>query len=171
MAFKWILVVTTLLAVPLTAETGTCGLVKISGDRFQGTGKIHWGFSGAIRRMNSYAHACRVKIYVTSSFSKDGAGVVSGAVVKPSKISNHFVGHAIDINVIDGANFCNSTCLGDASKQTKAVKCFIFKIQGHGILRWGGDFAVPDPVHIDDGCNVRWRSVYDKMYKALQTNC
>lgn len=41
-------------------------------------------------------------IIVTSAFRKDDGGVISGAIVEPSKRSNHFIGHAIDMNVIDG---------------------------------------------------------------------
>ena len=29
-------------------------------------------------------------------------------------------------------------------------------------LRWGGDFSPEDPVHIDDGLNVRDRDRWDK---------
>ena len=62
------------------------------------------------------------------------------------------MGHAIDMNLIDTASgkFCNSKCLADVSKHPAGVKCFISKIRQNYVLRWGGDFSVPDVVHIDD---------------------
>ena len=92
--------------------------------------------------------------------------------MKPSKISNHFVGHAIDMNLIDGSrHFCNSQCLGDEKKQTKGEKCFLFQIGHDTALRWGGNFSKPDPVHIDDGINKRNRAEYNRLFASLQTNC
>ncbi|XP_078353761.1 uncharacterized protein LOC144638436 [Oculina patagonica] len=171
MDFKLILGVMMLLALPFSAESGTCYLTRFNGGYYVGTGRVHTGFIPAIKLMNWYAYKCKVKIYLTSTFRKDTGGTISGAIVKPSKISNHFVGHAIDMNLIDGRNFCNSRCLGDVSKHTPGVKCFIAKIRQNSVLRWGGDFTVKDVVHIDDGINIRYPNAYKILYKWLQSYC
>ena len=88
-----------------------------------------------------------------------------------AEFSNHFVGHAIDMNVIDGSLWCKRRCLGNERKQSEGVKCFIAKIRQDTALRWGGDFSTPDPVHIDDGSNQRNKEQYIQLYKSLQTNC
>lgn len=171
MYFKFISVVMMLLAVPFVTESASCDLVRFSKGYFQGSGIVHRGFMEAIRVINRYAYECKVKIYLTSSFRKDDGRKIHGAIVQPSKISNHFVGHAIDMNLIDGSRFCNSKCLGNQSKQSAGVKCFISKIRRNTGLRWGGDFSTPDPVHIDDGLNRRDRNQYNKLFASLQTNC
>ena len=106
---------------------------------------------------------------MTSSFRKKDVPL-SGAVVRPASRSNHFVGHAIDMNLIDG-KWCNSGCLQDEHSWTSGVSCFIGKIRGDHSLRWGGDFWAKDPVHIDDGFNRGDRDTYDKLYTKLQRNC
>lgn len=111
-----------------------------------------------------------LQIVLTSSFRKDDGRKLQGAIVTPSKRSNHFVGHAIDMNVLDGS-LCNSKCLGNKNKHSAGVKCFISKIKGNIALRWGGDFSKPDPVHIDDGLNRSDRNQYNQLYESLQTNC
>lgn len=83
-----------------------------------------------------------LQIHLTSSFRKDDGRKIHGAIVKPSKISNHFVGHAIDMNVIDGSRFCNSKCLGNENKQSAGVKCFISKIR----QRFAGEETFPLPI-------------------------
>ena len=110
------------------------------------------------------------QVYVTSSFRKSGQDV-SGAIVKPAKRSNHFVGHAIDMNVVDRKGWCNSRCLRYSLNQRSDVQCFIEKIQKDPDLRWGGDFSTPDVVHIDDSINWLKPSVYDQLYNTLQKHC
>ena len=91
--------------------------------------------------------------------------------MKPAKRSNHFVGHAIDMNVLDRKGWCNSRCLRDSLNQRSYVQCFIEKIQKDPDLRWGGDFSTPDVVHIDDSINWLKPSVYDQLYNTLQKHC
>lgn len=108
-------------------------------------------------------------MYITSSFRKSGQ-VIGGAIVTPASRSNHYVGHAIDMNLAGPGYWCNSRCLGDPN-QHQGVKCFIGKIRGDLGLRWGGDFNVKDVVHIDDGLNLQKPKAYDALYNLLQKNC
>ncbi|XP_078385010.1 uncharacterized protein LOC144667463 [Oculina patagonica] len=172
MDFKLVFAFMMLLALPFSAESGKCDLARFRGGYFEGkSGVVHTGFRAAIETINQYAISCQVKIYLTSSFRKDTGGKLSGAIVKPSKISNHFVGHAIDMNIRENGELCTSGCLRDVKKHTPGVKCFISKIRKHPTLRWGGDFTTPDVVHIDNKVNLRLRWYYDLLYKSLQTNC
>ena len=120
--------------------------------------------------ISTYFHFVFLQIHVTSSFRKSGQRV-EGAIVTPARRSNHFVGHAIDINAIDGGKWCNSRCLQSRPAGYSGVTCFINKIKGDPTLRWGGDFRTKDPVHIDDGLNLKDRPKYDKLYNELQKNC
>ena len=107
------------------------------------------------------------QVYVTSSFRKPGQ-VITGAIVEPDKRSNHYVGHAIDMNVWDkNGKLCNSKCLRHSLNQHPDVQCFIEKVRNDPDLRWEGDFTPKDEVHIDDGINCRQPSVYDKLYNTL----
>ena len=57
--------------------------------------------------------------------------------MKPARRSNHFVGHAIDMNVVDkNGKWCNSGCLRYSLNQNPDVKCFIEKIRKDPDLRW-----------------------------------
>ena len=81
------------------------------------------------------------------------------------------MGHAIDMNLIEGSDWCNSKCLVDPLENYKGVRCFLSQIQRDETLRWGGDFTVKDVVHIDDGLNYRDPLWYNELYGSLQTDC
>jgi len=71
----------------------------------------------------------------------------SGAVVTPATRSQHLIGHAVDLNIVDGkttvtsAMFINKTATDAANKLVADAKA-----TG---LRWGGDFSPIDPPHFD----------------------
>ena len=70
-----------------------------------------------------------------------------GAVVTPAKKSQHYIGHAIDCNILDGRSF-NTSSDFKSSKQTKNAISFIEDAKRSG-LRWGGDFRPVDTPHFD----------------------
>lgn len=110
------------------------------------------------------------KVFITSSYRS--TTLVKGAIVTPARKSNHLIGHAIDMNLIDRTTgkFCNSGCLR-GSKKPRGVTCFIGKIRSDASLRWGGDFRRSDPVHIDDATNIRNSQLWSRLYNSLQKNC
>ena len=120
-------------------------------------------FFPLLDRVNDYAEECGVRLHVTSSF-RDRDRKPSGAIVPPATRSNHFIGHAIDMNVTAGSDFFNSKklALANLPNLPAEVRRFIQKIRDDPDLRWGGDFRPEDPVHIDDGLNnidlARWES-------------
>lgn len=164
-------------SIPITNTTTTflganservCGPVAFTASNFRGPVSADPDFVPSLQAMNNYAIANNVRILVTSSFREEDDDLDS-AVVAPSAMSNHLVGHAIDMNIEYGTNFgslCNSTCLGQSESGWPAeVRGFINDIREDPELRWGGDFATPDVVHIDDGLNVddpeEWSDRYD----------
>lgn len=116
--------------------------------------RVDADFVPHLDRVAGFAEACKLKVFVTSSL-RDPQGHVHDAIVTPAKGSNHFVGHAIDMNLqSDDGEFFNSRALKKLSLQPEAVRDFIGRVRDDPELRWGGDFRTPDVVHIDDGLNV-----------------
>ena len=68
----------------------------------------------------------------------------------------------------DRGSAANSSVLRRYPKVPDPVKTFLKSIIDDKDLRWGGDFGTPDPVHIDDGLNIRDRPTWDKRYEVLQ---
>jgi peptidoglycan hydrolase-like protein with peptidoglycan-binding domain len=123
-------------------------------------------FAAALKRINKYAKDSKILIHVTSSYRIDAN--VSGAIVTPSKMSNHMVGHAIDMNVRYGDDYkkwCNSAALSKPTLPEPVAK-FIGLIRADGELRWGGDFRKKDSVHIDDYYNKNadnWKKKFEQI--------
>eukprot|EP00058_Branchiostoma_floridae_P013150 XP_002598638.1 hypothetical protein BRAFLDRAFT_118365 [Branchiostoma floridae] len=152
----------------MALKGSTCTVRPYSNTRFVGD-PIHVedGFRDSMDLINTAAAKCNVKVYITHSWRKVGE-IIPGAIVTPSSRSNHFVGHAIDMNVQrpDGT-LCNSSCLRGQSDSD--ATCFIGKVQAAG-LTWGGVWSTPDPVHIDDRLNLN-TAVYNTMVDSLQKAC
>ncbi|XP_078700603.1 uncharacterized protein LOC144927183 isoform X1 [Branchiostoma floridae x Branchiostoma belcheri] len=150
-----------------TADS-SCTVRPYSNTRFVGD-PIHVedGFRGSMDTINTAAAECNVKVYITHSWRKVGE-IIPGAIVTPASRSNHFVGHAIDMNVQrPDESLCNSSCLRGQSDSD--ATCFIGKVRAAG-LTWGGVWSTPDPVHIDDRLNQN-TAVYDTMVDRLQRAC
>lgn len=97
--------------------------------------------------MNDEAKKAKVMLNINQTFRVEGASVGS-AVVTPAKKSQHLIGHAVDLNIVDGDNV-NTAAMFNAGKETDGADKFITGIKARG-LRWGGDFSDTDPVHFDD---------------------
>jgi len=109
---------------------------------------VHEDFAGALSgAMNDEAKRAGVMLRINQTFRREGVPP-TGAVVPPATRSQHLVGHAVDLNIVDGDTvntsdmFKNGTETDDADKLIAAVKA-------NG-LRWGGDFSKVDPPHFDD---------------------
>lgn len=126
-------------------------------------------FVAGLKRINKYAKDSGVLIHVTSSYRKDAN--VTNAIVTPSKMSNHMVGHAIDMNVRyddDYKKWCNSAALDKATLPEPVAK-FIGLIRADEELRWGGDFRKKDSVHIDDYYNKNaenWKKKFQNIHQS-----
>jgi len=87
-----------------------------------------------------------VAISINQAFRVAGKKA-SGAVVLPPSRSQHWIGHAIDCNIIDGrsANTCANFRDGE---ETQNARDFIKQVTDRG-LRWGGDLAEAHTRHFD----------------------
>lgn len=104
-----------------------------------------------LKKADTKAHELCLTIKINDALRVVGIPV-SGAVVKPAKRSQHFIGHAIDCNLIDDGNW-NSSSTFKQGKETENAKSFINAMKENG-MRWGGDFAAKtsskfDPIHFD----------------------
>lgn len=136
---------------------------------------VHNGFVPAIERIRGYAKEAGVTLYVTGSV-RSVHDEIEDPIVSPASRSNHLAGYAIDLNVdLPDGTRCDSVCLGDLSNASPPVRRFIQLVRSDAArqhdqpqLRWGGDFRTPDPVHIDDGLNLRDAASYDAFREEVQ---
>ncbi len=85
-----------------------------------------------------------------------------------SKSLQPFCRHGIDMNIMMEDTLYNSSRLGNFNSLPSPIQSFIEDIKRDSELRWGGDFSNPDPVHIDDGLNLRDRTTYDAKFPLIQ---
>ena len=139
-------------------------LTTFAGSEFIGESvKVDKDFVPELNRVNEFAKQSKVKIWVTSSI-RNVSEQVMGAIVPPATRSCHFVGHAIDMNVMCDGKLYNSKALvkENLDNLPEGVRRFIKSLCDDDVLRWGGEFSTADPVHIDD--NFYYRN--QLMYKA-----
>lgn len=126
-------------------------------------------FLPCINKINNYAKQNNIIILVTSSFRRKNQQIVD-AIVPPSIKSNHFVGHAIDMNVI----YNNTLYESRSMKKEKwkdlpvNVRNFLSQVRNDPVLYWGGDFKVEDTVHIDDHLVETDPEHWQKLYNIYQ---
>ena len=126
-------------------------------------------FLPSIKKFEQFAAESNIKLHVTSTGIRNPDAPIDGKIVEVASFSNHFVGHAIDVNFIgsDGS-FCNSGCLEDAL-QHESINNFINLVRADSLLRWGGDFNDADVVHLDASLNIRdkarWLFIYKKIHE------
>jgi hypothetical protein len=124
-------------------------MIQFTASNFSGDCTIDEDFEPILRRMNAIAQKYNITIIVNSSYRMDANA--PGAIVPPATHSNHMIGHAIDCNLEYAGGHYNSFRM---QTDTGIVRQFINELKAAGI-RWGGDFGNPDPVHFDDGLNVK----------------
>lgn len=108
---------------------------------------VHQDFADWVRALDGAAKSAGVKLRINQAFRVQGMPV-SGAVVPPASNSQHLIGHALDLNIVDGT-VVNTSAMLLAGTQTQAATDFIHAAKQLG-LRWGGDFSPADPPHFDD---------------------
>ena len=123
-------------------------------------------FIGKIRLIEAYAVENNLEIVIQQSFRVLGEKV-ENKIVNPYFRSNHFVGHAIDINIKFNGILFNSTKMKKYDELPYEVKSFIQYCRNNGI-RWGGDFTIPDVVHFDDGIGDLNYLIYNRLFSKYQ---
>jgi hypothetical protein len=122
-------------------------------------------FIDSLEKIDQFAQNNGLEIFITSSARQQGVPI-GGAIVRPASRSNHLVGHGIDMNIQLNGTLFNGSRLGNFSSLPPEIKAFITSIRNDPGLRWGGDFN--DPVHIDDGLNLRAPSTWDTKFPIIQ---
>ncbi len=126
---------------------------------------IEDGFAPVMDLFCTLLDTYNLKVFVISSFRMNTTDM-HGAIVTPAKMSNHLIGHGIDVNFLDKNNkLWNSHLLIDPKDD---VLNFITDIKTHGI-RWGGDFTTRDPIHFDDGLNLKNPELWHELYDAIHS--
>lgn len=108
---------------------------------------VHQDFAPRIEALNGAAKAAGVTLRLNQTFRVQGLPV-SGAVVPPASSSQHLIGNAVDLNIVDG-DIVNTSAMFIAGTQTQRAKDFVKAAKALG-LRWGDDFTPRDPPHFDD---------------------
>ena len=130
-------------------------------------------YTNNMPQIDQIANQNNVVVYVTQAYRKDGVPP-DGAIVPPSSTSNHLVGHAIDMNLDTPLGWCNGSCLNKAyftdHNSNPYAYQFIKDIEATG-MRWGGVFYPTDPVHIDDGLNLRDMNEWNQLFDEIQPKC
>jgi Putative peptidoglycan binding domain/D-alanyl-D-alanine carboxypeptidase len=124
-------------------------------------------FLNLLEKIEQLAENNGLEIFITHTARLQGAPI-GGAIVPPASRSNHLIGHAIDMNILLGGQLFNGDVLDNSNfgNLPSAIQNFIQSIRNHPVLRWGGDFN--DPVHIDDGLNIREPDSWDAKYPIIQ---
>ncbi|MFN6563393.1 MAG: peptidoglycan-binding protein [Nostoc sp. ChiSLP01] len=119
-----------------------------------------------LEKLNDFAATNGLEIYVTSSTRLWGLPV-AGSVFPPAEMSNHLVGHAIDMNIQIGRKLFIDEDLKNFNSLPPAIKAFFTDIRNHPVLHWGADFG--DPVHIDDRLNKNDPNIWRQKLPIIQS--
>ena len=136
--------------------TNQCSKLQIfTGVNYVGTQvRVHRDFIPYLDETDRLAARCNINVRATSSFRSKIIGCREKAKYPPAPNGNHFVGFAVDFNLINKTNneVCNNSCL-KRKNPPEWTKCFtdgILSITGlFGNLRYGMAFINPDPGHFD----------------------
>lgn len=141
-------------------------LIKVKYESFDLIVVIDKDFKKYTDVMDTVAQKYNLKICVQDSFRLKNMKV-NRAIVVPYEKSNHYVGHAIDINIIHNNQLYNSTRLKKYEILPIEIKQFIQECKNNG-LYWGGELKVNDVVHFDDGLNYLDPVKYDELINIYQ---
>ena len=124
-----------------------------------------------------YLEIVKCTAHINSSY-RANANNIKGAVVTPARRSNHMIGCGIDANLIDSKGkmwsskemeiFCPESPAYNP-KEIGEIMVFLNLIRRSKTLRYGGDFHTPDPIHYDNGINIRNPKRWDEIYKEINT--
>ncbi|AWV98252.1 M15 family metallopeptidase [Arcticibacterium luteifluviistationis] len=117
---------------------------------------VHKKFVPYLNKIEDLAVKNNIELTINQGYRSNKHPLL-GAIVKPSKVSNHLAGFAIDFNIKHEGTTYSSKKLKRAQlvNLPKDLQNFIKDIRQEKGLRWGGDFNTQDPVHIDFPINIR----------------
>lgn len=118
---------------------------------------INKSFNTYMNRIDEYAENNGVKLIVTHSYRPLNEHMLRRTIVAPAYYSNHHAGFAIDFNIkYQGVKY-NSYHLKKSNLISipESIQAFINQVRHDTELRWGGDFSIEDPVHVDYPINSK----------------
>lgn len=134
--------------------------------------RVDRDFVPVLEKVAAFADMSALKVWVTSSMRQLNEQV-KGAIVRPATKSCHHIGHAIDMNLLHDGTLYNSKKLARRNHGAlpENIKDFFALVRADETMRWGGDFTVQDPVHIDDDFyhreNLMYTSKLDSRIRQL----
>jgi hypothetical protein len=128
---------------------------------------VHRDFYSQMSKIENSAKKNKIKLIIIQSYRFDNQ-IINKPVVKPSQKSNHLAGFAIDFNVIcNGSKYLSKDLEKDnLNGLPEEIHKFIKDIRDDKNLRWGGDFLIQDPIHIDSPLNIDRPTVWLEYLKA-----
>lgn len=131
-------------------------------------------FNNKVVYLENLLYKHNISLWVTSSL-RAPEQKIQGAIYQPAKLSNHFVGHALDMNLFIGKRWFNSSKLkalpnieaNKLDRDQQQIMSFLTELKSDGELTWGGDFTPADPVHFDDRFNLTDPQGYLNQLKTL----
>jgi hypothetical protein len=141
-------------------------LITVKCQSFDSPVTVDIDFLAKIKLIDSYASNNKLEIIIQQSLRTLGEEVTN-QVVKPYYRSNHYVGHAVDINIKYKGVLYNSTKLRNYEELPEEIKGLIIYCKENGI-RWGGYFNQPDVVHFDDNLNEKNPGIYNFLFQKYQ---
>ena len=132
---------------------------------------VHRDFYDIVSQVNRYAVKNNLHLLITQSYRPPNKKIYN-AIVTPAVKSNHLAGHAIDFNMVYGGKVFESNDLlnGKFHSLPDPLKHFVNDIRLNPGIRWGGDFEIQDPVHLDDGINVKDIKTWERHYRQCMTD-
>lgn len=136
---------------------------------------VHTEFVPAMDLFCRYLDIVKCYASINSSY-RPNADNINGAVVKPARRSNHMIGCGIDCNLTDSAGkvwlsedmkvFCPESPKFNP-KVVNEISQFLDLVRRSKLLRYGGDFHTPDPIHYDNGINISNPAKWDALYAEI----
>lgn len=132
---------------------------------------IHKDFEKYMNQIDELAARWGIEVHIIHAY-RCNQHTLTNTIVEPAKYSNHEAGHAIDFNLKYKDSFYKSTQLfkRNLKNQPQPIQDFIQSIRNHELLRWGGDFGVEDPTHIDFPLNITDKNKWNKNEKECEAD-
>ena len=116
---------------------------------------VNESFLPQMKQLGKFASQNNLVLFVIHSYRPNGSLIIN-AIVNPVSLSNHQVGYAIDINIKYKRKVYTSSDLrlDNMNNLPSSICRFLVQVRECKIMPWGGDFNIPDPVHVDYPLNI-----------------
>jgi hypothetical protein len=118
---------------------------------------INKSFKTYMAKIEEFAGKNGLKLIVTHCYRPLNEPSLRGTIVAPANYSNHHAGFAVDFNIKYQGLIYNSYHLKKSNliSLPEGIQVFINEVRNDAELRWGGDFHIEDPIHVDYPINSK----------------